>query len=118
MFLTLTFTAVWLASQLAVNAATSIFGLVGLLLPFALRYLPWTGHQMWAAAGVASLLIALVACWLGGDLRGLDTSSASSVMAAFVEVYGLSQLVYSWFRQAYPAAVRPASVLGAAASRR
>src|SRR5881392_935022 len=77
--------------------AIALSTIAGIILPLVLKYVPAAGHYMVAITVGASLVVAVLAELMSGELvlnnlQGMDTSA---LLAAFVLVYGLSQFVYS-----------------------
>src|SRR5258708_2681983 len=82
--------------------AIAIASLVALSLPFVYKYVPAVGHYMGAITLVVSLLVAVGAELLTGELvlQNLQNADGTTLFALFLGVYGLSQAVYAALTQA------------------
>jgi hypothetical protein len=83
------------------STAIAIAGVVGLLLPFGLKLVPAAGHYMVGITLGSSLLVAVVAEVVTGeiDVSNLQATNATALLAMFLSVYGLSQAVYAVLTQ-------------------
>jgi uncharacterized membrane protein (DUF441 family) len=83
------------------STAIAIATVVALVLPFALKYIPAAGHYMVAITLGASLVVAVLAEVATGEivLSNLQATNATALLAMFLSVYGLSQVVYSLLAQ-------------------
>ena len=81
--------------------AIAIASIVALILPFVYKYVPAVGHYMVALTLVVSLLVAVGAELLTGELvlSQLQSVDGTTLFALFLGVYGLSQAVYAALTQ-------------------
>jgi hypothetical protein len=99
---------VWLADVVPAPptqaVALVLAGIVAMLSPLVLKYVPWTGAQMTALTMLVALGIALVAAWLTGML----TLTRDGIVQALLDssgVWTVQQLVYAALKQVAPASV-------------
>jgi len=84
--------------------ALVLAGIVAVLSPLVLKYVPLQGAQMTALTYLVALVVALLASWLTGTL----TFSRDGVVQALLDssgVWTIQQLVYAALKQAAPATV-------------
>ena len=83
------------------STAIAIAAVAGLILPLVLKYVPAAGHYMVAITLVASLVVAVLAELISGELvlSDLQKADPTTLFAMFLSVYGLSQVVYSALTQ-------------------
>src|SRR5467141_1080375 len=97
--------ALWLVLTAAAPASTSsalaIAGVVGVLLPLVLKFVPAAGHYMIAITLIVSLLVAVIAEVVTGELVLSDLSKTdyAALFTIFMSVWGLSQVVYATLAQ-------------------
>ncbi len=96
---------VWLVTLAATggsqSTAIAIAAVVGVLLPLGLKYIPAAGHYMVGISLGASLVVAVIAEIVSGEivLSNLQATDAQTLLALFLSVWGLSQIVYATLTQ-------------------
>ena len=85
------------ASAASQSSALAIAGVIGVILPFILKLVPAAGHYMIAITLVASLLVAVLAELVSGELvlSSLQKTDPVALFTLFMSVWGLSQVVYA-----------------------
>jgi hypothetical protein len=86
------------------SVALVLAGIVAVLSPLVLKYVPWTGAQMTALTYLVALAVAVLASWLTGTL----TFSRDGIVNALLDssgVWTVQQLVYATLKQVAPATV-------------
>lgn len=97
--------AVWLALTAASPAseasALAISGVAGVILSLLAKYVPATGRYMVGITLGLSLLVAIVAEIVTGELvvTKLQSADPATLFATFMSAWGLSQLTYAWLTQ-------------------
>lgn len=97
--------AVWVvltaASASSQSTAIAIASIVGIVLPFVLKFIPAAGHYMLLITLGVSLLVAVAAELISGEivLSNLQAVDAKTLFALFLSVWGLSQIVYAALSQ-------------------
>jgi hypothetical protein len=83
------------------STAIALATVAALILPFVLKYVPAVGHYMVAITLIVSLVVAVLAELISGELvlSNLQSTNATTVLAMFLSVYALSQVVYSVLAQ-------------------
>jgi len=96
-----TYAMIMAASGGSQSTAIAIAGVVGVLLPFVLKLVPAAGHYMVGITLGASLLVALLAEAVSGEivLSNLKSTDAATLLGLFLSVWGLSQIVYATLTQ-------------------
>jgi hypothetical protein len=83
------------------STAIALAAVAGLILPFVLKYVPAVGHYMVAITLIVSLVVAVLAMLISGELvlSKLQSTDAATLFALFLSVYALSQVVYAALTQ-------------------
>ena len=83
------------------STAIAIATVVALILPFVLKYVPAAGHYMVGITLIVSFVVAVLAELVSGeiDLSKLGSIDPTALLAMFLSVYGLSQVVYALLTQ-------------------
>jgi hypothetical protein len=97
----ITYVMITASTDASQTTALGIAGVVGVLLPFILKYVPASGGWMVGITLAISLLVAVVAEIVTGEivLSDLQHTDAGHLFAVFMSVWGLSQVVYASLTQ-------------------
>lgn len=85
------------ASPQTEQTAFGIAGVLAVILPFALKLVPWIGHNMVAFCVGSSVVIAVIAMFVSSEakLTDLQHTDVPTLILLFLTVEALSQRLYS-----------------------